>query len=137
LEHEDGLVMDRVPEIVYDNIVIIRKQCLIRNIFDMNKSATDLYYDVVKEFKQQGFPTKFFIKAYINKPGFEYLNMGRTQLKPQYIDLENVLLFKEFCTKLEKEEIIIIEEMMPYNEDEDYIHEYQIEYSSLINRTKQ
>ena len=63
--------------------------------------------------------------------------MGRTQLKPQYIDLENVLLFKEFCTKLEKEEIIIIEEMMPYNEDEDYIHEYQIEYSSLINRTKQ
>lgn len=137
LEHEDGLVMDRVPEIVYDNIVIIRKQCLIRNIFDMNKSATELYYDVVKEFKQQGFPTKFFIKAYINKPGFEYLNMGRTQLKPQYIDLENVLLFKEFCTKLEKEEIIIIEEMMPYNEDEDYIHEYQIEYSSLINRTKQ
>jgi hypothetical protein len=131
MEQGDKLVVDRVPEIVYDNIVIIRKQCLINNVFDMSRPVTELYHDVVNELKLQGFPTKFFIKAYVNKPGFDYMNMGRTQLKPQYIDLGNILLFKEFCTKLEKEEQIIIEEIKPYNEDDDFIYEYQMEYSSL------
>ncbi|MBP1755107.1 MAG: lanthionine biosynthesis protein, partial [Firmicutes bacterium] len=130
-EDNEGLIVDRVPEIVYDNMVLIRKQCLIRNIFDMNQPVTELYREVVSELHRQGLPNRFFIKAYMNKPGFEYLNMGRTQLKPQYIDLGNILLFKEFCAKLEKEEQLIIEEIMPYNEEDDYIHEYQVEYSTI------
>lgn len=130
-EPHEGFVMDRIPEIIYDNIVLIRKQYMVRNIFDMKKNETELYYDVVNELKRQGLPTRFFIKTYMNKPGFEYLNMGRTQLKPQYIDVSNVLLFNEFCTKLDKEGQLIIEEIMPYNRDEDYIHEYQLEYTEL------
>ena len=127
----DNLIIDRIPEICYDNIVLIRKQYLLKNIFDLKAPDTDLYAAVLNEFKNNKLPFKFFIRSYINGDGFDFYNLGRTQLKPQFIDLTSPLMFKEFIEKMENEKSIILEEINPLNEEDEYIHEYQIEYSTI------
>ena len=53
--------------------------------------------------------------------------MGRTALKPQYIDLDSPLLFQELLREMENQKQFVLEEIYPDNRDDEYICEYQAE----------
>ena len=53
--------------------------------------------------------------------------MGRTALKPQYIDLKSPLLFHELLRELENQKQFVLEEIYPDNREDEYIYEYQTE----------
>ena len=57
--------------------------------------------------------------------------MGRTSLKPQYIDLSSTLLFKEMISRFKKNNLLILEEVFPNNKEDEFIYEYQIEQTII------
>ena len=124
---QEALIADHIPRIQYNNIVFMREQFLINSIYDLNQAPEELYIDLVTDFKKNGLPMRFFIRPYINGADFDFYNMGRTSLKPQYVDLASPLLFQELLRQLEKNAQFILEEIYPDNEKDDYIYEYQIE----------
>ena len=83
--------------------------------------------EILRDFRAAGLPMKFFIRPYINGADFDFYNMGRTSLKPQYIDLSSPLLFQEFLREMGTQAQFLIEEQYPDNLEDDYVCEYQIE----------
>lgn len=124
-------IIDHIPRIYYKNIIIIREQYLINNIYDTKKNIEELYIEVIKNFKENNLPTRFFLRPYINEEHFDFYNMGRTSLKPQYIDLSSTLLFKEMISRFKKNNLLILEEVFPNNKEDEFIYEYQIEQTII------
>jgi len=130
LEKDDNnnkFIVDNLPRIKYKNIVLIRRQWLIKNIFNFNINYEDIYIMVLKEFMDNKLPLEFFVKKYVGSEPIDFSNLGRTELKPQYINLSSPLLFQEFVNKLEKTTYLILEELSPNNSNDKYVREFQIE----------
>ena len=126
-ERNEGLIADHIPRTQYGKIVFIREQYLLNSIYDLSKPADELYLEILADFEQNGLPTRFFIRPYINGDDFDFYNMGRTALKPQYIDLKSPLLFHELLRELENQKQFVLEEIYPDNREDEYIYEYQTE----------
>ncbi len=126
-EKKDVLIADYIPRIQYGGITFIRAQYLLNSIYDISRPAEELYVEILRDFYEQELPLRFFIRPYINGGGFDFYNMGRTSLKPQYIDMSSPLLFQELLREMENKEQFILEEVYPDNKEDEYIYEYQIE----------
>lgn len=124
---KDTLIADHIPRIQYGNIVFLREQYLINSIYDLSKPVEELYMEILRDFQASGLPVKFFIRPYINGSDFDFYNMGRTSLKPQYIDLYSPMLFQELLRKMGAQTQFVVEELYPDNIEDDYVYEYQIE----------
>lgn len=127
ISDKENLIADSHPRFSYGNIVLMRKQYLVNSIYDLTKAPEELYKEVVSGFRKAGLPERFFIRPYINGSDFDFINMTRTSLKPQFIDLSSPLLFQELLREMENQKQFIVEEAYPDNEKEDYIYEYEIE----------
>ncbi len=127
VEEKTKLVADHMPRVNYDNIVLIRDQYLLNSIYDLKKDRVELYGEIIKDFKENGLPTRFFMRPYLNSGEFDFYGMGRTSLKPQFIDLSSPLLFQELLRELENNSQFIIEEVYPDNKEDSYIYEYEVE----------
>ena len=126
-DRNEGLIADHIPRMKYGKIVFIREQYLLNSIYDLTKPADELYLEILKDFEKAGLPTRFFIRPYINGDDFDFYNMGRTALKPQYIDLKSPLLFHELLREMENQKQFVLEEIYPDNREDEYIYEYQTE----------
>ena len=87
----------------------------------------ELYLEILSDFKKAKLPLRFFMRPYINGEDFDFYNMGRTSLKPQYIDLSSPLLFQELLREMENQKQFVLEEIYPDNRFDDYIYEYEME----------
>lgn len=123
----EGLIADHIPRTQYGKLVFIREQYLLNSIYDLSKLADELYLEILADFEKAGLPKRFFIRPYINGDDFDFYNMGRTALKPQYIDLDSPLLFQELLREMENQKQFVLEEIYPDNRDDEYICEYQAE----------
>lgn len=124
-------IEDKIPRITYGSMTLIRRHWLIRNIqSETLLSDSERYAEIISLFLAEGVPTQFFMKKYTGDTAIDYVNMGRTDLKPQFIDLASPLLFREFMSDWEPGTLVSIEEVYPNNQDETYIHEYQIELTT-------
>lgn len=126
-ENQEDLVADHIPRICYGNVVIMREQYLINSIYDLKKTAEELYIEIIEDFQRAELPLRFFIRPYINGADFDFYNMRRTSLKPQYIDLSSPLLFREMLREMENQKQFVLEEIYPDNPNDEYIFEYEIE----------
>lgn len=126
-ERKEGLIADHIPRMQYGKIVFIREQYLLNSIYDLSKPADELYLEILEDFRKNGLPSRFFIRPYINGDDFDFYNMGRTALKPQYIDLKSPLLFHELLREMENQKQFVLEEIYPDNREDKYIYEYQAE----------
>lgn len=124
---KEELIADHIPRIQYGKIVFIREQYLLNSIYNLKKPAEELYLEILEDFQKAGLPLRFFMRPYINGEDFDFYNMGRTSLKPQYIDLASPLLFQELLREMENQKQFVLEEIYPDNSCEDYIYEYEIE----------
>lgn len=123
----EQLVADHFPRMKYGNVVFMREQYLVNSIYNLKKPLEELYMEILLDFKNAGLPLKFFIRPYINGSDFDFYNMGRTSLKPQYIDLSSPLLFQELLREMENQKQFVIEEIYPDNKTDAFIYEYEIE----------
>ncbi len=126
-DKNEGLIADHIPRMKYGKLVFIREQYLLNSIYDLGKSADELYLEILEDFEKAGLPRRFFIRPYINGDDFDFYNMGRTALKPQYIDLDSPLLFQELLREMENQKQFVLEEIYPDNREDEYICEYQVE----------
>lgn len=124
---KETLIADHIPRIQYGGIVFLREQYLINSSYNLSRPVEELYMEILRDFRAAGLPMKFFIRPYINGADFDFYNMGRTSLKPQYIDLSSPLLFQEFLREMGTQAQFLIEEQYPDNLEDDYVCEYQIE----------
>ena len=132
---KETLIADHIPRIQYGGIVFLREQYLINSSYNLSRPVEELYMEILRDFRAAGLPMKFFIRPYINGADFDFYNMGRTSLKPQYIDLSSPLLFQEFLREMGTQAQFLIEEQYPDNLEDDYVCEYQIEstiYASWV-----
>ena len=126
-DRHEGLIADHIPRTQYGQLVFIREQYLLNSIYDLTRPADELYLDILADFEKAGLPKRFFIRPYINGEDFDFYNMGRTALKPQYIDLDSPLLFQELLREMENQKQFVLEEIYPDNREDEYICEYQAE----------
>ena len=126
-DKNEGLIADHIPRTKYGKLVFIREQYLLNSIYDLKKPADELYLEILADFEKAGLPKRFFIRPYINGADFDFYNMGRTALKPQYIDLDSPLLFQELLREMENQKQFVLEEIYPDNPEDEYICEYQAE----------
>lgn len=126
-DKKEELIADHIPRIQYGKVVFMREQYLINSIYNLKKPAEELYLEILADFKKAKLPLRFFMRPYINGEDFDFYNMGRTSLKPQYIDLSSPLLFQELLREMEKQKQFVLEEIYPDNRFDDYIYEYEIE----------
>jgi hypothetical protein len=124
---KDSLIADHIPRIQYGRIVFLREQYLINSNYNLSKPVEELYMEILRDFREAGLPMKFFIRPYINGSDFDFYNIGRTSLKPQYIDMYSPLLFQELLREMGSQAQFVLEEQYPDNLEEDYVYEYQIE----------
>lgn len=127
IDKKDELIADHIPRMQYGKIVFIREQYLLNSIYNLKKPVEELYLEILGDFKKEGLPLRFFLRPYINGEDFDFYNMGRTSLKPQYIDLSSPLLFQELLREMENHKQFVLEEIYPDNHCEKYIYEYEIE----------
>ncbi|MBR5960941.1 MAG: lantibiotic dehydratase [Clostridia bacterium] len=126
-DKNEGLIADHIPRMQYGKLVFIREQYLLNSIYDLGKPADELYLEILADFEKAGLPKRFFIRPYLNGDDFDFYNMGRTALKPQYIDLNSPLLFQELLREMENQKQFVLEEIYPDNREDEYICEYQVE----------
>lgn len=126
-DNREKLIADHIPRMQYDKIVFMRERYLLNSIYDLKKPEDELYLEILEDFKREKLPLRFFIRPYINGEDFDFYNMGRTSLKPQYIDLSSPLLFQELLREMENQKQFVLEEIYPDNHSDDYIYEYEME----------
>ena len=123
-----------IPEISYKNIIISRKGYILNtNIippYDKTRSETENYFALRKWFSDNGMPMKFFIKRYLDSPESIDPTKEKTDYsinKPQYIDLDNIILYQLFEKIRLNDVVCIISECQPDIPENENVSEYIVE----------
>lgn len=98
---------------------------LILNMYDKNNKF-ETWRNVFDKFKQENLPMRFYIRSY--SMNIEDISFGKSDRKPQFINLASPHLFDLFIQTLKKNDHMIIEEEFPIAETKnetvkEYIYE--------------
>ena len=86
--------------------------------------------DAIKWFSDNGMPMKFFIKRYLDSPESIDPTKEKTDYsinKPQYIDLDNIILYQLFEKIRLNDVVCIISECQPDIPENENVSEYIVE----------
>ena len=126
----------RIPEIFYKNIILSRRSYIFNTGiipgYDKTKSETENYFNLRKWFSSNGIPMQFFIKRYLDSPESIDVSEDKTDYsvnKPQFIDLDNIILYHLFEKIISSGIACIISECQPYYQDDadENVREYIVE----------
>ncbi|MFJ6266048.1 hypothetical protein [Lysinibacillus xylanilyticus] len=133
-ELQDNKKIVTIPRVHFKDVIITRAMLYIpvKSIIpkiDDNTKTIDIYIKIRKVLSTHGYGCEFFVQT--RKEEFKNEHHIKTILaefdKPQYIDLNNMLLMRLFINIIRTNENILISEMLPENIDEsEYMREVRV-----------
>lgn len=118
----------KIPRISYQNIVLERRKVYVETSYLLKyyskKNTVKNYLSLRQAVKNLGFENKFFIQSRKSDSKDPIVSFVSSFDKPQYIDLNNPLLFRLFLNFLRSSNSILIQELLPKNESaSEYLQE--------------
>jgi hypothetical protein len=126
----------RIPRISMGDggeVVVSRAKWVLSSEHLLNSSNInnkfELWSKIIQSFDTEGIPMKFYVRAYTMD--INDISIGKSDRKPQFINLDSPHLFELFVQTLQKNKHIIIEEELPISEAKGkYVKEYIYEITS-------
>ncbi|MGN0396185.1 MAG: hypothetical protein ACI4EF_12545 [Coprococcus sp.] len=130
----DNIQKDRInvsPRIKFMNIVLERRHWLFSTELLHVKKYNDnisLFSQVLNFLNENNIPTRFYYQS--RKKQFEELHVASVSVefeKPQYFDIENIVLLKGFVNVINTCKWVVVSEVLPDNiKAEEYLTEFVV-----------